>query len=164
MVVAKIKCNNRQLYLENQNTPCKWEDLKFWHHKVESDIQVLEGTLGIIRVILISLQVRKTRLRLREIKWLFPNSPSKLMPELDLEGKFPHLKLRVSPTVLLWKDNRVIGLSGFWSPVNWSSTSQLCHLLTVWCWPSYVIFLNLSFFIYKNEIVIIANSKGYYED
>lgn len=45
------------------------------------------------------------------------------MLELDLEGTFPHLKLRVFSTVLLWKDNRVIDLSGFWSPINWSLTS-----------------------------------------
>lgn len=72
MVIAKIKCNNRWLYFENQNTPCKWEDLKFWYNRVESETHVLEGTSGIIKVVVIILQVKKTRLKLREIKRLFP--------------------------------------------------------------------------------------------
>lgn len=54
IVVAKIKCNNSLLYFENQYTASKWEDLNIWYHEVESETQVLESTLGIIKVILIS--------------------------------------------------------------------------------------------------------------
>lgn len=37
MVIVKIKYNNRWLYFENQNTLYKWENLKFWYHKLESE-------------------------------------------------------------------------------------------------------------------------------
>lgn len=117
---------------------------------------MLEGALGIIEVLLIIFQMKKSRLRLKEIKGLSPKSLWRLMlqPELGRNSS-PYAEGSLS-TVSLWWERKHTSLQA-----DRLRSRTLCFGADEWCALGQISFGTLFFvFILKNAIVVVVNCRA----
>lgn len=137
MVVVKIKHNHRWLYFENQNTPCKWEDFRFWYHKLESEPSAGSDWDHQGRPDYFTGEENQAEAQRDQMT--FPKVTLKINVGARFRRQILDLKLRGFSTVLLWKDRTVIDPVGFrvrslgiWTPVlpliNCVVLASLCNL------------------------------------